>query len=455
MIAKLKNKFFHLKEFSKKKEVKKITSNIKWMSFEKIFRLFVSVFVSAWVARYLGPEKFGLMNYVIAFVALFAPISSLGLDGIIVREVTKKTENRDKILGSALVLRLAGFLLLLVCSYASIIFIKPEDNLVKLLVVIVATSYFFRSFEIIDSWFKSQLQSKYTTISKNVAFVLSSIIKIILIQTQAPIVAFVAIFSVDFLFSSVGLVYFFHKKTGALFRLSLNFSIAKKLIGYSWPLILSGIAVHIYSKIDQVMLGSLISEEEVGFYSVAVKISEMFDFIPLAISASALPFLVKEYQKRANSIKQNTQILFDMMTLIWITISFFVIIIADPVVNILFGEEFVKASGLLSVYILAQFGTYFGVVRSLFLNVKNILRYSLYFTVAGAVLNVLLNIIFIPKMEAMGAVLATLLTYFFVTVFANIFFKETRVILNFILKSLYLPGSFLRIYGFMKAKNKL
>ena len=84
----------------------KYFKNTSWLFGEKILRMVVGLFVGVWVARYLGPEQFGLFSYAQSFVGLFTAIAGLGLDSIIVRELVKDESKRDALLGTAFRLKL-------------------------------------------------------------------------------------------------------------------------------------------------------------------------------------------------------------------------------------------------------------------------------------------------------------------------------------------------------------
>ena len=100
-------------------------ANTAWLFAEKILRMVVGLFVGVWVARYLGPAKFGLLSYAQSFVALFGAIATLGLDGIVVRELVKDESKRDVLLGTSFVLKLIGaFLVFLVLGGSGSIYEK-------------------------------------------------------------------------------------------------------------------------------------------------------------------------------------------------------------------------------------------------------------------------------------------------------------------------------------------
>jgi len=148
---------FIRKRLDKRLNLQKVITNAGWLFADRIFRMGVGLFVGVWVARYLGPEQYGILNYAIAFVALFSVLSTLGLDNIVVRELVKHPERQNEILGSAFLLKLTGG----VSAFAVVVTIsallKPEDTLTRLVIAILGLGLIVQSFNTIDLWFRSRL----------------------------------------------------------------------------------------------------------------------------------------------------------------------------------------------------------------------------------------------------------------------------------------------------------
>ena len=155
--------------------------------FERIFRMTINLFVYVWVARYLGPENFGLYNYSIAFVGLFGALATLGLDEIVVSRLVKEETKTSEIIGTAILLKLtAAFLLLLFITL--ILFATSEDQKTNVLILIVASSLIFQSFNIFDLFFQSKVLSRYVVYANLVTLTISSLIKIYLIFIKAKLI---------------------------------------------------------------------------------------------------------------------------------------------------------------------------------------------------------------------------------------------------------------------------
>jgi PST family polysaccharide transporter len=191
-----------------------------------------------------------------------------------------------------------------------------------------------------------------------------------------------------------------------------------------------------YSKIDQIMLGTMLTNsKELGIYSAAVRIAEVFDFIPLIVSSSLLPKLIQWKSLNPKDYLARFQVYVDIMLLFWIICAIPVSLFSEEIVDFLYGSEFQASSKILSIYIFAQFGANLGIARSSFFNIERKLYYSLPICLCGLVVNVLLNLFLIPYYGAMGATAATLITQLFVAVLINFFVKDLRVIGFMIIRS--------------------
>ncbi|NCC25319.1 MAG: flippase, partial [Deltaproteobacteria bacterium] len=148
----------------------KIVDNIGWLFFDKILRMGVGLFVGVWVARYLGPDQFGLLNFALAFTGLFGAIAALGLQGIVVRDIVRDPESAPVTLGTAAILQLVGGLVAYLLVLVIIAYLRPDDALSRSIVAILGSMLLLKASEIAVFWFESQVQSKYTVWVQNGAF---------------------------------------------------------------------------------------------------------------------------------------------------------------------------------------------------------------------------------------------------------------------------------------------
>ena len=408
-------------------------------SFDKFFRMGIGIFVSVWVTRFLGPEQFGALSYAIAFSGIFSSLASLGLDGIIIRELSQKNESRDNLLGTAFLLKLCGAVL----AYSSIIIliflIKSTDYNTIFLVAIIAFGLFFNSFDVIDLWFQSQLKYKFTFYARNTAFTISSILKIIMILLNAPLFYFAIITTIEVFFGAAGLIFVYKLTKNNLKNWTASLLLAKQLMAVSWPLIIAGFAKFIYVKIDQVMLGTMLNNKEVGIYSAAIKFSEIWYFIPGAIYASVFPVLAEYKTKNERLFFLKYKKVCSIMVLISVIIALIMTFLSNYLINLLYGKEFIQAGPILSVHIWAGVFVFIGVAGSIWTMIEGLQKFQLFATGLGGITNILLNIILIPRYAGMGSAFATVISYAIASYLVYFFAPKNRKVALILTNSLFSP----------------
>jgi len=390
-----------------------VVSNTGWQFADNIVRMVVGLFVGVWVARYLGPEQFGIFSYALAFAALFASLASLGLEDIVIRDIVRDPGCKDESLGTAFLLQLAGGAVAFVVTMGSILMLRPGDSLSHWVVGIVAMGTIFQAFSVIEFWFHSQVQARYLVVARNVAFLLCSVLKIVLILTGAPLVVFAWVYSLEIAAFAAGLIIAYGSRGHRLREWQASFKRARGLLKDSWPLLFSGIVIMVYLRIDQVMLGEMAGSEEVGIYSVAVRLAEIWMFIPMAIFSSVFPAIVEARAESEELMNQRLQQLYNLMALLAYVVAIPVTLMSDWLVGTLFGEAYARASLMLALLVWANIFTFLEIARSAFLSSMNWTRLHFVTVLLGAAVNIALNYLLIPRFGGNGAVIASLVAYWF------------------------------------------
>lgn len=416
--------------------LQKILSNASWLVADRVLRMGIGLLIGVWVARYLGPQQFGLLNYVAAFVTLFSPLSTLGLDSLVVRDFVQANWSAAVILGTTFGLKLAGATVALGLALAGSYMLAPHNTLSHWLTGILATGLVFQAFDSIDLEFQARIQSKYTVYAKNGAFLFGTVLRIAGIQLQAPLIAFAWIGLIELGAAALALVLVYHWQGQSMQQWRFSFTYARSLLQKSWLLMLAGVSVIIYMKIDQIMLKEMVGETSVGFYSAALRISEAWYFVPMALSASVFPAIVELKRNDPALYYARLQSYFNSMTRIAYAIALPTTLLSSPIIQLLFGAPYAAAAPILTVHIWASVFVFLGVAQESWNISENLLHLVLYRCLIGAVVNVLLNLVLIPPYAGLGAAIATVLSYAFASVFSNLLFRQTRPILVMQLKSL-------------------
>lgn len=417
-------------------------TNTAWLFSEKIISMSVMLIVNVLLARELGPEKFGILNYILAFSGLIALISPVGLNAILVKEYLKESVDNKVIFGTAFAIRLLGALL---CSAAIIllVYFKIIDAVDKKYLYLISISGLFTSLYFIDFWFQSKVKSKYCVVIKSTNIVVFSFLKLLIIYKTGSLDLLLKVVIVEPVILALGYIaiILYDLKT-IQWKCDLSYGIS--LIKKSWWLLLSSIAAVICLKIDQVMLSEMVGNSELGVYSVAVRLSEVWYFFPTAIVSSFFPMLIKLKKESVESYQQKLQWLCDRLFLFSIIIALVVTSTSSLVINVLYGSNYELSSTVLNIHI---WGAIFVFMRALFskwIISEEVFKYSLITHGISAITNVFLNLILIPEYSSIGAAYATVISYAIGSYLLLFLSKDTRPFFIIMTKSIYLPASIKR-----------
>jgi len=426
----------------KQSNFRKYFANTSWILGERILRMGVSLFVGIYVARYLGPERFGLLSYASSFVGIFVALATLGLDEVVVRELVKTPEQRERILGTSFLLKLVGTLLMWAAILVAIPFTE-NDSQTNILIIIIAFGVLFQAFNVIDLSFQADVKSKYVVHAQFVQLIISSIVKIILVFNEAPLIWFASVFFLDAIVLALGLVFTYLHNSNKIFSWKWSYETSKNLLHDSWPLIFAGIVVSVYMKIDQLMIKEMLGAKEVGLYAAAVKLSEAWYFIPMAIASSLYPAIINARIFQKEVYYQKIQNLFDLMVWIAVSIALPTTFLSTLIVEFLYGKEYLGSSSVLIIHIWTGVFVFLGVASSKYLLAENFIKKTFYRTFIGALINIIMNYYLIRIIGIEGAAISTLFSHFFAAYLYDFFDKDLRNMFIFKTKSLF----FYRLYA--------
>jgi O-antigen/teichoic acid export membrane protein len=409
-------------------------ANTTWMFGEQVLRMLAGLFVGIWVARYLGPNQFGVFSYSLAFVSMFTCLAKLGLDSVLVRNLVNEPQKRDVYLGTAFWLKLAGALLMLIIIALTLL-LMGNDSTTNLYIIIIASGIIFQSFEVIDFYFQSKVLSKFVSLCKITQLVISSIIKIYLVMTSADLFWFVFVSLIDQITLALTFYVAYRCQKNGNFYNKFDLCLANKILKECWPLLISGFTISIAMRLDQVIIGKIVGLKDVGMYSVAVKLSEVFIVIGTVVSQSYFPRLISLSSRKF----EKEFILITRYMFYFLFIGAFVIaLFSSVVVKLTFGEKFTDSSILLSVLIFSIPLTYISIVSSNYLIKYGFHKEILIRQLVGLAINILINLALIKKYGALGAAIATVITDIFIAFVFDIGRTKFRHLLDMKLTALLL-----------------
>ena len=447
--------------------LQKIVRSVGWLSLEKALSLTLNLTIGVYLIRYLGSDDFGKLSYCLSTVGLFEALAKLGLDAIVVRSLVKEEEATHDILGTALTLKLIGSLVTL-AAILSVTSILNRDAQTYYLTAIIAVSLVFRSTEAIDFWFKSKVLAKPIAIARGLRLIIGSALRLVFILLGFPLPAFVWLLLGEEIIRTVGTIWIYRRCSENVsnasqedrhYRRSLrcwkfSFTRAHAMLRDSWPLVLSGVMITIYMKIDQVMLGNMASTTAVGNYAAAVRFSEVWYFFPMAICSSIFPSILHAKQKSTAEYYSKLQQLYDFMAWFSILVAVATALGAGILVDFLLGAEYQAAGRILAIHVWAAPFVFLGVARSQWLLSENLTMLSFACTMLGTIVNLALNFWLIPIYAGSGAAIATVISYAVSSHVSCIFYAKMNRTGRMITKALFIPLRIRQNVAYLKSLKR-
>jgi O-antigen/teichoic acid export membrane protein len=391
--------------------LRRVAASAGWLTASQVTRLAVGLLVGLYVARYLGPESFGLLNYAISFALLFGALAQLGLADIVVRDLVADPGRGADTLGSAFALRLASGTLAAGLAAAAA-WGTQADPATRLMVLIVAAGLFFEALDVSTLWFRSRVLARPAVLAGLVALGAASCLRVSFVLLEKPVIWFAwpVLFDAALRTGLVFAFYLRHRAGPPLVQWRPNPRRLQELLVQSWPLALSGGLFMIQLRIDQVMLGAMVDSREVGWYAAAVRLSDIWRFIPFAVATTVFPAIVRARATSRQLYDRRMQAFYDFMLWLAVAIALPATLLAEPLVGLLYGDAYGPSADVLQIHIWALVLSYPGTVTRRWMVVEGFGKLALRLAVLAVTTNVALNLLLIPAYGATGAAWATLAT---------------------------------------------
>lgn len=414
----------------KNKEIR----NASWIIGEQILQVFVSLIVGVLTARYLGPSNYGALNYTASFVTFCTSLATLGMEGVVIKKIIASPEDEGTYMGSCMFFRFVSAILSTCLITITVFFLNPGEPIKVILVLLQSLQLIFQAVYILDSWFQRYLKSKYISIGKMLACIIVALYKVYLLVTAKSIIWFAFSNSLTYIIVAISLYIFYRKENAPKMKVSIP--LGKEVLSESYHFILSGLMTAIYSQMDKIMIGKMLTDMDVGLYTTATAICSMWIFIPTAIINSFRPTIMVIKQSGNQAFyKKRLEQLYSLIIWLCIFVSIVVCIFGALIIRILYGESYMGAIETLRISIWSETFAMIGTARGIWILCENKNKYVKYYLVIGAIVNVILNALLIPVYGINGAAFATLITQIVTSIIAPLFYKETKEHTKIVLES--------------------
>lgn len=415
----------------------KVTKNIGWAVAGKTVSLLGGLLVGILVARYLGPEQYGLMNYVISYVCIFQVFATFGLDSIEIREESRHPEERDVIIGTAFTIKIILAAITLAAVAVSVT-ITETDSFMRWMIMLYSVSIVLNSLNVIRNHFTSLVWNEYVVKTEISRTVIGALIKIGLLFAKAGLGWFIAVYTFDFVLLASGYCTSYRLKIGRMKLWRFDIKWAKYLVAQSFPLMLTGAAVMIYQRIDQVMIGKMVDPASVGQFSVASKFVEVLIFVPTIIAQTVAPVLIRTREKDDDEYKKKSQVF--MNVTIWGSVFMAVVtsLVSYYLVILTFGEKYLPAVAILQILSFKAVSVALSNTAGQLLIIEGLQKYAILRDAFGCVICVVFNLLLIPRFGTEGAAVVAILSNLSAGYIADLFIPQYRHLFRMQSKALLL-----------------
>lgn len=420
-------------QISEKK--KRALTNIAWAISGKIVSLTGVLVVGIIVARYLGKEQYGIMNYVISFVAIFQVFADFGLDFIQIREESKHPAHKNKIIGTTFTLKLF-FAILTLLAILIITTLSEHDGRIRCYIMIYALSVILNTSWVSRNHFTSIVWNEYVVKTEISRTLIGMAIKIAFVLLHLPLIWFIVSLVIDSILLAVGYTASYIRKIDSIRKWNFDRDLAVFMLKQSFPLLLSGAAIVVYNRIDQMMIGKMIDQSHLGVYSVAVRFTELLVFVPTIIAQTISPILVEVRQKDAARYEELSRVFMNVTVSVCILLAIFTSLLSYPIVRFTFGRMYIEAASVLSILAFKVVGDALSQTSGQLMIIEGIQKYASIRNIIGCVTCVGLNLIFISRYGIHGVAYVAIITIlvsgtladFIIPSYRKIFYKQIKAI---------------------------
>lgn len=413
-----------------------ILSNLIWATAGKVTSMLSGLVIGILVARYLGPEQFGLMNWVISFVFLFQTISIFGLDLIEVREEAAKPKDYNTIIGTAFGIRIILSILSIALCIGTCI-VMGKDTETTLFVAIYCISVIANTLSVIRNYFFAIVQNKRVVQSEISRTLLGMAIKVALLYFNASLVWFVVATMLDTVLLASGYILSYKSEVGKISQWKFSREYAVFLLKESAPLVMCHAAVMIYQRIDQVMIGEMIDDASVGYFSVATRFVEILIFIPMILAQTISPVLTKIRTQNEEEYYRKSQQFMNMSLWLSIIAAAATSAVSYWLILYLFGEAYMPAVIILQIMSFKAASLALSNTAGSMIVIEGLQKYAVGRDILGCAVCVGLNWYLLPRYGVVAAavisivsnVVAGYLADAMIPAYRHLFVMQTRSLL--------------------------
>jgi O-antigen/teichoic acid export membrane protein len=416
---------------------RKIAYNVAVSSISKVLSTILALVSIAFITRYLGKEGFGNYATVLAFLSFFASVADLGLYSISTREISKEGADEKKIMGNIFALRIASALGILILAPIIVSFF-PYPREVKAGIIVVAVSFIFSSsYQVLNGIFQKNLAMDKVAIAELAGKVLQVAFVVLAVKMDWGFQWIIAALLLNMVVSFL-IVYLWSKKY-LRFKIQFDLNYWKSFLKESAPIGIASVITFAYFKMDTILLSVMKTSSDVGIYNAANKVLENITFFPAMIVGLIFPLMAKTVFTDRKSFLEISNKTFKVFIILIVPLIIGTLFLSDGIIRLIGGGGFAEAAAVLRVLAFSLALIFFGNFFNSVLIAGNLQKKLMLILGFAAIMNIVLNLVFIPKFSYFAAAYISVLTEFIVVAMG---FYIVSKKLDYFPKAEKLPGIF-------------
>jgi O-antigen/teichoic acid export membrane protein len=425
--------------FENRDTLRAVIGNSFWLFCEQVLRMIAGLLVGVWVARYLGPERYGWLNYALVTVGVVTSLTSPGVGAVVVRELAQTPAETRGWMGATFFLRAAGasigFLACVVIAWWHSGAATPASALT----LVLAAGILLQTFDIGDLLLQARGESRVAAWVRMGVCIFGSALRVALILAKAPLLAFAIAGVIEIAAAAAGWLWAVRRCGQGFASWACERRRALALLRETWPLTVSGFAIIAQAYADQLIIGALLGAEELGQYAAAMRLVSVFAFVPMVIQTVSAPEIARAKRDDETLYRRRLHSLYRVMFGVFTMTAVALILFGPPAARLLYGGSYAGAAALLPWLAFRLFFTNLGVARSLFITNEGLFRFALFTSTVGAIVNIGLNFVLVPRWGARGAIAASFVSFGITTFALEIFQAQARANLWLMARAVFLP----------------
>jgi PST family polysaccharide transporter len=413
--------------------------NFVWLAMDKGVRFLIAVVIGSWSARYLGKANFGLLNFAMPIVAVFASIAPLGMEALVVRQLIQEPDKAGRWLGTVMGFRTGAATLFALSALGVAWLQRPGDAASLGITAILAAGMALQALEGGELYFQARIEMRRLIFPRLGLSVFINLVKVGFILQGMSVYWFAGLTALEQAASGLLTLWLMRRALGSGQRLQFEFQRGWTLLKECWPLAISALTVILYMKTSQLVMNSRLSNADLGIFGAAIRIPDAFGFLPAILASSLLPGLLRSRAQGDVVYFNQLQRFFRINALVGYFVCLPLSLGSFLVVRLLFGPAYSDSGAVMAIYTWGLFFSFQGVARGQHLLNLRLVRLSLLFSVVGLFVSLGLNFLLIPRWGTMGAAAATAVANLSCSILTSFLVAPTRRIGRMQLMALATP----------------